>query len=78
MDSYEITVLTGTAKNGGTDAEVRLIICGENGCTGKIYLREIDENFKMGSKDSFRVDYMHLGKLDHINIGKWSTCIRFI
>lgn len=69
IDSYDLTIITGIAKNGGTDAQVRITLCGENGCTGKHYLRETTEDFKLGSQDAFKVDYNYLGRLDHIRIG---------
>ena len=48
LDSYKITVYTGTKSGSGTDATVRITMYGSNGECGPKKLDNSDNNFESG------------------------------
>jgi len=78
VDSVEITniarvkVKTGKVKGAGTDANVFLIIYGQNGETNKIPLKNSLTNtnkFEAGCLDIFNLDATDVGKIQKIRLG---------
>ena len=61
---YEVLVKTGDVKGAGTDANVDLIIYGENGDTGKRPLKQrFRDLFEKNQVDKFEIEALDLGKL---------------
>ena len=52
---YEVTVLTGTARYGGTDAHVYIQLLGKLGRSSEIELNEGLDHFEQGQTDEFKV-----------------------
>ena len=60
---YEVLVKTGDVKGAGTDANVDLIIYGENGDTGKRPLKQrFRDLFEKNQVDKFEIEALDLGK----------------
>ena len=69
---YDVRVYTSDVRNAGTDANMHLIIVGENGDTGKVKLASSAEHrdkFERGNVDSFVVEAVELGDIKRITIG---------
>eukprot|EP01119_Soliformovum_irregulare_P003103 TRINITY_DN133_c0_g1_i3.p1 TRINITY_DN133_c0_g1~~TRINITY_DN133_c0_g1_i3.p1 ORF type:complete len:710 (+),score=244.05 TRINITY_DN133_c0_g1_i3:779-2908(+) len=66
---YEVTVLTGTLKGAGTDAEVFIVLHGPNGDSGRHILDTPGNNFERGQTDVFSFECVDLGPLSKIRIG---------
>lgn len=66
--TYTVNVRTGDKRGGGTDANVFLIIFGENGNSGELALKESSTNkdkFERGHTDVFTFNMLSLGKFNH-------------
>jgi hypothetical protein len=68
MATYEITVVSGTERGPGTNANVYLTLHGDKGSSGEIALDNDADNFEAGSVDSFVVDAPDIGKIERITI----------
>ncbi|KAH3887386.1 hypothetical protein DPMN_011402, partial [Dreissena polymorpha] len=74
--SYHVHVKTGDVANGGTDANVHLIMYGDKGDTGKLMLRQSDSyrnKFERGKTDTFKLEATDIGKIKRIKIGHDGT-----
>ena len=77
--SYEVSVVTGSAKNSGTGANVFVTIYGESGDdTGKRPLKEYGGCFNKGKTGTFKIDCIDIGKIkklriEHDNSGLWGA-----
>uniref|UniRef100_A0A3Q0R7C3 Lipoxygenase homology PLAT domains 1 n=1 Tax=Amphilophus citrinellus TaxID=61819 RepID=A0A3Q0R7C3_AMPCI len=66
---YEIIVITGDVKGGGTDANVFITIYGVNGDSGKRQLQQKFRNlFEQGRTDRFVVEMLDLGELLRVKV----------
>ena len=64
--SYHVSVKTGDVQGAGTDANVYLILFGENGDTGKLQLRQANNTknkWERGRSDMFILEAMDIGKV---------------
>ncbi|XP_053384453.1 lipoxygenase homology domain-containing protein 1-like isoform X6 [Mercenaria mercenaria] len=66
---YKVTVYTGNKKGAGTDANVYIILFGENGDSSEKYLDDSRNNFERGQTDEFVIECPCLGRLDRLRIG---------
>ncbi|XP_047448234.1 lipoxygenase homology domain-containing protein 1 [Mugil cephalus] len=75
---YEIIVITGDVKGGGTDANVFITIYGVNGDSGKRPLRQKFRNlFERGQTDRFVLEMLDLGELLRVRVehdGSGTSC----
>uniref|UniRef100_A0AAQ5YHT5 Lipoxygenase homology PLAT domains 1b n=1 Tax=Amphiprion ocellaris TaxID=80972 RepID=A0AAQ5YHT5_AMPOC len=75
---YEIIIITGDVKGGGTDANVFITIYGVNGDSGKRHLRQKFRNlFERAQTDRFVVEMLDLGELLRIKVehdGSGTSC----
>ena len=63
--SYTVNVVTGDKRGGGTDANVFMIIFGDNGNSGELALKESSthkDKFERGNTDVFTFNMLSLGK----------------
>uniref|UniRef100_A0A3Q4HDX9 Lipoxygenase homology PLAT domains 1b n=1 Tax=Neolamprologus brichardi TaxID=32507 RepID=A0A3Q4HDX9_NEOBR len=66
---YEIIVITGDVKAGGTDANVFITMYGVNGDSGKRHLRQKFRNlFERGRTDRFVLEMLDLGELLRVKV----------
>ncbi|RDD42008.1 Lipoxygenase homology domain-containing protein 1 [Trichoplax sp. H2] len=66
---YEVTVVTGDEKGAGTDANVSVILYGDNGDTGPRPLKKKFVNlFERNQHDKFTIEALDLGKLTKLHI----------
>lgn len=66
---YEIIVITGDVKGGGTDANVFITIYGVNGDSGKRALKQKFRNlFERGHTDRFMLEMLDLGELLRVRV----------
>uniref|UniRef100_A0A1A8LWQ9 Lipoxygenase homology domains 1b n=1 Tax=Nothobranchius pienaari TaxID=704102 RepID=A0A1A8LWQ9_9TELE len=66
---YEIIVITGDVKGGGTDANVSITIYGVNGDSGKRALKKKFRNlFERGQTDRFVLEMLDLGELLRVKV----------
>ncbi|XP_041854417.1 lipoxygenase homology domain-containing protein 1 isoform X1 [Melanotaenia boesemani] len=71
---YEIIVITGDIKGGGTDANVFITLYGVNGDSGKRDLRQKFRNlFERGQTDRFVLEMLDLGELLRVKMEHDST-----
>jgi hypothetical protein len=67
---YEVKILTGDRRGAGTDANVSVVLYGENGSSGRPkVLQSSSANFERGATDVFGVESADLGNLTKIRIG---------
>lgn len=66
---YKVSVYTGDKRGAGTDANVYIILFGENGDSGEKILDDSRNNFERGKSDEFIIECPCLGRLDRIRIG---------
>jgi len=69
---YSVTVMTGEEDAAGTDSNVFIEIVGENGDTGKRWLKKAEDDtalFARGSVDTFDIEAVSLEKIKKIRIG---------
>lgn len=66
---YKVSVRTGDKRGAGTDANVYIILHGENGSTGKYTLESGGNNFERGKVDVFGIESFDVGDLTKITIG---------
>ncbi|KAL4225448.1 Lipoxygenase y domain-containing protein 1 [Mactra antiquata] len=66
---YKVTVYTGNVRGAGTDANVYIVLFGENGDSGQKFLDDSNNNFERGKSDQFVIECPCLGRLDRIRIG---------
>ena len=60
---YHVKVYTADVKSAGTDANVSIILYGENGDTGKRELKKkFKDLFERGNMDDFKIEALDLGK----------------
>uniref|UniRef100_A0A3Q1F1I1 Lipoxygenase homology PLAT domains 1b n=1 Tax=Acanthochromis polyacanthus TaxID=80966 RepID=A0A3Q1F1I1_9TELE len=75
---YEIIIITGDVKGGGTDANVFITIYGVNGDSGKRHLRQKFRNlFERAQTDRFVVEMLDLGELLRVKVehdGSSTSC----
>lgn len=68
--SYRVVITTGNTRSAGTDANVFIIILGDQGDTGRKELAKSGRNcFERGQKDDFKVAGADVGVMSHIIIG---------
>ena len=65
---YLVSVKTGTVSGAGTDANVYIHLFGEEGDTGKMYLRNtlsphVKNKFEQGRTDRFKLTSTNIGKV---------------
>jgi lipoxygenase homology domain-containing protein 1 len=66
---YEVSVVTGAEKGAGTDANVSIILYGENGDTGLRPLKQSFKNlFEKGQTDKFIIECLDLGELQKLHV----------
>ncbi|XP_077943299.1 lipoxygenase homology domain-containing protein 1 [Gasterosteus aculeatus] len=66
---YEIIVITGDVKDGGTDSNVFITIYGVNGDSGKRHLRQSFRNlFERGRTNRFVLEMLDLGELLRVRV----------
>ena len=53
---YEVTVYTGDMRGAGTNANVFLVMYGENGKSDRFDLRNKSDNFERAQVDKFKVN----------------------
>lgn len=66
---YKISVRTGDKRGAGTDANVFIILHGENGDTGKRILEGAGNNFERARVDVFGIESIDIGDLTKVTIG---------
>lgn len=66
---HEVTVYTGDVRGAGTNANVFLVIYGENGKSDQFDLRNKSDNFERGQVDKFKVECEDIGQLVKIRVG---------
>ena len=66
---YVVTVMTGDRLGAGTDANVSIVIYGQDGDTGPVVLDSSGNNFERNQTDVFGVQVPDLGELLKIRIG---------
>ncbi|XP_063722696.1 lipoxygenase homology domain-containing protein 1-like isoform X2 [Symsagittifera roscoffensis] len=69
---YIVSVKTGTVLMAGTDATVFIHIFGEDGDTGKLFLRNSRSNvnkFEQGNTDIFYLTSANIGKIQKVRLG---------
>lgn len=60
---YDITVVTGTEKGAGTNANVFITLCGNFGDSGKRPLtQKFRDLFERGQTDNFQIEAIELGE----------------
>ncbi|XP_077976546.1 lipoxygenase homology domain-containing protein 1-like isoform X1 [Styela clava] len=72
LTTYEVTVKTGDVRGAGTDANVYMMLYGENDDSGKINLKTsktYSDKFEKNHADIFTVEASDLGNLKKIKIG---------
>ena len=69
MVKYKILVHTGDKRGAGTDANVFVILHGENGDSGKRKLESGGNNFERGRVDTFGMEMLDIGELKKVTIG---------
>ncbi|KAL0965208.1 hypothetical protein UPYG_G00278200 [Umbra pygmaea] len=67
--NYEITVVTGDIRNGGTNANVFCQIYGDEGKTEVIALKSRSNNFERGTTEIFKIEALNVGKWFKVRIG---------
>ncbi len=66
---YGVKVYTGDVKSAGTDANVSIVIFGENGDTGKRQLsKKFRDLFERNQVDDFKIEAVDLGNLTKLHI----------
>lgn len=70
MINYEVTVVTGDVRAGGTNANVFCQIYGDEGKTEVLVLKSRSNNFERGTTEIFRVCI-------RLFIGYYNVCRRF-
>jgi hypothetical protein len=70
---YQITTVTGNRRGAGTDANVHVILYGENGDSGKRPLEGAGNCFEKGRSDTFGIEAIELGTIKRITIGHDGT-----
>lgn len=71
INTYEVSVVTGDVRGAGTDANVFIVLFGEDGDTGKVPLktsRTSKNKFERGQTDVFTID-AKVGEVQKIRIG---------
>ncbi|XP_030851144.1 lipoxygenase homology domain-containing protein 1 isoform X2 [Strongylocentrotus purpuratus] len=72
MQTFNISVTTCDERGAGTDANVYIILYGENGDTGRNFLKSSKtyrDKFEQGHSDEFVVEAVDIGELEKIRIG---------
>ncbi|KAM4634346.1 lipoxygenase homology domain-containing protein 1 [Polymixia lowei] len=67
--NYEVTVVTGNLRAGGTNANVFCQIYGEAGKTEVLVLKSRSNNFERGTTEIFKIEALDVGKVYKIRIG---------
>lgn len=70
-------VYTGSKKNAGTNANVSMVVYGDNGKSDQISLANNNSNFKQGATDEFKINMIDIGipykiRIWHNNSGSFS------
>lgn len=70
-------VYTGSKKNAGTNANVSMVVYGDNGKSDQISLANNNPNFKQGAIDEFKINMIDIGipykiRIWHNNSGYFS------
>uniref|UniRef100_A0AAQ5YJ88 PLAT domain-containing protein n=1 Tax=Amphiprion ocellaris TaxID=80972 RepID=A0AAQ5YJ88_AMPOC len=66
--SYEVTVVTGDVRAGGTNANVFCQIYGDEGKTEVLALKSRSNNFERGTTEIFKIEALDVGKIYKIRI----------
>ncbi|XP_072045883.1 lipoxygenase homology domain-containing protein 1-like [Amphiura filiformis] len=72
METYHIYVTTSDKRGAGTDANVHIVLYGDNDDTGQIALEKSSSNmnkFERGNTDEFHVKAVQVGEIPKIRIG---------
>lgn len=72
-----VFVYTGSKKNAGTNANVSMVVYGDNGKSDQISLTNNNPNFKQGATDEFKISMIDIGipykiRIWHNNSGSFS------
>ncbi|CAE1278375.1 unnamed protein product [Acanthosepion pharaonis] len=72
-----VFVYTGSKKNAGTNANVSMVVYGDNGKSDQISLANNNSNFKQGATDEFKINMIDIGipykiRIWHNNSGSFS------
>ncbi|XP_053732656.1 lipoxygenase homology domain-containing protein 1-like isoform X2 [Synchiropus splendidus] len=67
--NYEVTVVTGDVRAGGTNANVFCQIYGEEGKTEVLSLKSRSNNFERGTTEIFKIEAQDVGKIYKMRIG---------
>uniref|UniRef100_A0A673CI95 Lipoxygenase homology domains 1a n=1 Tax=Sphaeramia orbicularis TaxID=375764 RepID=A0A673CI95_9TELE len=68
MINYEVTVVTGDVRAGGTNANVFCQIYGDDGKTDVLSLKSRSNNFERGTTEIFKIEAHDVGKIYKIRI----------
>lgn len=66
---WQLIFLQGDKRGAGTDANVFVILHGEQGDTGKRLLQGSGNNFERGRVDMFSIETLDIGELTKITVG---------
>lgn len=71
FSEYEVVVVTGNMKGGGTDANVHVTLFGKTGQTPKLHLKANHKNvFERGRSDTFTIATSCVGPLTKLRYVK--------
>ena len=75
---YEVVVVTGNQKGGGTDANVHITIFGKSGQTQKMALKSNSKlAFERGHSDIFKLKSQCVGQMTKVRcVVLWVSCTR--
>ncbi|PVD19673.1 hypothetical protein C0Q70_20163 [Pomacea canaliculata] len=65
---WKIQVYTSNVKDAGTDANVRIILYGNEGTSEPLVLDNSENNFEQGKLDTFEVSTADIGELCQVQI----------
>ncbi len=68
ITTQHVTVVTGTARSGGTDAHVYLTMFGSNGNSGERELDNHANNFEVGANDVFSIEMEDIGEIERVRV----------
>eukprot|EP00794_Sanderia_malayensis_P016965 gene16965-18674_t len=66
---YEVEVYTGDVRGAGTNANVFIVLYGEQGKSDEFSLRNKTDNFERAQVDKFKVESSEIGRLTKIRVG---------
>ena len=70
LTDYKITVRTGDFRKAGTDADVYIIVFGDEGDSGQKYLdNKMENNFERNKEDIFTLKMASIGNIQKLRVG---------